>query len=488
MLRVRALIILAASFALLVAAWAQGVTALAIGSPAAGFVIPIGSTASFTNVQFGACNSLTWGYQLDGGPNQNQFTFAGGCGTGTGPDVTIGPFATAATLRVFLTDNHCSFTYYSDGTPVDHVIVSGTNPYSLRFADSGGFCEHTTTTLNTFDGFNFHVDLAISDVTIAASGTGVAATEGQAFTGQVATFTDADTNATVADYSASVSWGDGATSIGTIAGGSGSFTVTGSHTYLEEGSKPVAVTITDIDNASNSATTNSTASIADAALTARPACLATFSPSYSGATATFTDAASPSGTLSDFSASINWGDGSTSAGTVTGSNGGPYAVSGSHTYATTGSFTITTTITDVGGSTATTSCKTLGFSFAPGGGSFVIGGQKSAVGTSVTFWGAQWAKDNSVNSAGVPRSFKGFAENPVTPACGVAWSGDPGNSTPPPSGSLPAFMGVIVTNSPSKTGSTISGTVVHIVIVQTNPGYAPDPGHEGTGTVVATVC
>jgi hypothetical protein len=83
------------------------------------------------------------------------------------------------TLRVFMTDNHCVFTYYSDGTPIDHVIVSGSNPYSLRFADSGGFCENKTNTLNTFNGFNFHVDLGISDRAITAGGTNISASEGK---------------------------------------------------------------------------------------------------------------------------------------------------------------------------------------------------------------------------------------------------------------------------------------------------------------------
>jgi hypothetical protein len=70
----------------------------------------------------------------------------------------------------------------------------------------------------------------------------------------------------------------------------------------------------------------------------------------------------------------------------------------------------------------------------------------------------------------------------------VAWSANPGNSTPPPSGPLPTFMAVIVTDTPAKAGSTISGHVIHIVVIRTNPGYAPNPGHEGTGTVVAVVC
>ena len=49
-------------------------------------------------------------------------------------------------------------------------------------------------------------------------------------------------------------------------------------------------------------------------------------------------------------------------------------------------------------------------------------------------------------------------------------------------------MAVTVSGSSSKSGSTISGNTVHVVIVKTNSGYAPNPGHAGTGTVVATIC
>jgi hypothetical protein len=30
--------------------------------------------------------------------------------------------------------------------------------------------------------------------------------------------------------------------------------------------------------------------------------------------------------------------------------------------------------------------------------------------------------------------------------------------------------------------------VVHVVVVRTDAGYAGDPGHPGTGTVVGVVC
>jgi len=49
-------------------------------------------------------------------------------------------------------------------------------------------------------------------------------------------------------------------------------------------------------------------------------------------------------------------------------------------------------------------------------------------------------------------------------------------------------MGVLVSPSASKSGPTISGGVLRIVVVRTDPGYGPDPGSAGTGTVVATFC
>ncbi len=403
---------------------------------------------------------------------------------------------TIAISNVAVSGSVCgSATYQSGDTNANGVLDPGETwvfTCAHTFTSPGTFTDNATATGTNADRESASAGVLVtpSEQPITAAGVSISATEGNAFTGAVATFTDPDANATAAEYSATIDWADGGSSVGTISPTSGgNFSVSGNHTYAEEGTYHVAVTITDTDNPSNSAIAKSTANVGDAALKASPACSSTSLLFYNGPTATFTDAASPFGTLSDFSATINWGDGTpVTGGTVTGPNGGPYAVSGSHTYATTGNFTITTTVKDVGGSMATTSCSTLGFSFAPGGGSFVIGDQNAVIGHSVTFWGAQWAKLNSLSGGKAPSSFKGFAEDPKNPACSLDWSADPGNSTPPPPGPLPAFMGVIVTSSTSKFGSTISGNTVHIVIVQTNPGYAPNPGHAGTGTVVAVVC
>jgi len=122
------------------------------------------------------------------------------------------------------------------------------------------------------------------------------------------------------------------------------------------------------------------------------------------------------------------------------------------------------------------------------GGSFVIGDGSAAVGQKVSFWGAQWWKANILSGGAAPASFKGFENMPATPPpCGGTWSTDPGNSSGPPS-SIPSYMAVIVSSAVTKHGSMISGNTQELVVVKTNPGYAPNPGHAGTGTVVAVIC
>jgi hypothetical protein len=323
----------------------------------------------------------------------------------------------------------------------------------------------------------------------ATGGISVTGTESAAVSGTLASFTDPDPAARAAEYAASVSWGDGTSTAGTISGPTGGpFTVTGSHAYGDEGSYPITVTITDTGNTANSATVNDTAAIGDASLSASGISpLPVSGQSFSGPVADFTDADTATSSPADFTATIDWGDGTTAtAGTVTGS-GGSYQVSGSHSYTGTGDYTVAVHITDDGGSTADAQTKVLIYAVAQGG-SFVIGDGNAAAGNAVTFWGAQWHKLNTLTGGPAPASFKGFEDQPAQAACGQAWTTDPGNSTPPPSGSLPAYMAVIVSSSITKSGSAISGNTPGMVVVKTNGGYAPDPGHPGTGTVIAKIC
>jgi hypothetical protein len=191
-----------------------------------------------------------------------------------------------------------------------------------------------------------------------AAGLGVAAVdfstpEGTAFNGQVATFSDADTSKTAADFVATIAWGDGTTSAGTVTGGSGSFTVDGQHTYADEGSFAFTVMVTEIGGGRPTASGMATATVSEAdVLAGTPMSFNALSGiPFSGPVATFTDA-NTANVASDFIATIDWGDGQTSAGTITGT-GGSYTVSGTHTYATPGTYAVLVTLADDAPGTAT---------------------------------------------------------------------------------------------------------------------------------------
>jgi hypothetical protein len=189
---------------------------------------------------------------------------------------------------------------------------------------------------------------------ITATPVDFSATEGTSFNGAVATFEDDNAAATPADFTASIDWGDGTSpTAGAIGSSSAAFVVTGQHTYADEGSFTVTVTISDVSPGTGTATATDTATVTEAdALSGSPV---TFSAAagtpFTGTVANFTDTLATN-VPGDFTATINWGDATTSAGTVTG-GGGSFAVSGTHTYAGTGTFSVTVTLTDDAPGTAT---------------------------------------------------------------------------------------------------------------------------------------
>src|SRR5207302_583069 len=131
--------------------------------------------------------------------------------------------------------------------------------------------------------------LSVTDAALTASGKTLTATEGAAIpmTTVVAHFTDADPHGTASNYSATVDWKDGSTSNGTVvANGSGGFDVQAGHTYVEEGSYPIHVSIADLDGTTASA--DGSLSVADATLTASTKTVAsTEGASFSGVVARF---------------------------------------------------------------------------------------------------------------------------------------------------------------------------------------------------------
>jgi uncharacterized repeat protein (TIGR01451 family) len=176
--------------------------------------------------------------------------------------------------------------------------------------------------------------------------------EGAAFSGPVATLVDANSNATIDDFSATIQWGDGTSSVGTVMpNANGGFDVAGGHTYAQAGTQQVTVSVNDTGGASRTLT--SQVNVEDAALSAFS--VATI-PSVEGAglnalVAKFNDA-NPGGRAADFTAAIDWGDGATSPGTITADPGGGFDVTASHTYHQEGAYMPFVTVLDRGGSTA----------------------------------------------------------------------------------------------------------------------------------------
>jgi len=78
---------------------------------------------------------------------------------------------------------------------------------------------------------------------------------------QVATFADQDGTAQAGDFAATISWGDGTTSLGVVRrtaivlGGASTFTISGDHTYLAAPTTPTSATIVDRRNSFTAAAT-----------------------------------------------------------------------------------------------------------------------------------------------------------------------------------------------------------------------------------------
>jgi hypothetical protein len=163
-------------------------------------------------------------------------------------------------------------------------------------------------------------------------------------------FTTAVANASCgvnANQPITINWGDGNSSTGTTDSDGG--VLIGTHTYAEEGTYTGGVTWTTGD--CGPGMTSFVIKVVDAPLSATPISFtATKGTAFAGAVSRFTDA-DPGGTVSDYSATINWGDGSMSSGSV-GSVTGGFQVSGTHTYTSVGTYSTTVSIADSGGASA----------------------------------------------------------------------------------------------------------------------------------------
>jgi streptogramin lyase len=280
--------------------------------------------------------------------------------------VTIASFTSASVNAQ--TANFTATIDWGDGSSPSAGTITATAPGRFNvsatktYSAAGNY--QAQVTIRDLGGTSATANSAVA-VTLASSDGTINAVEGQLFSGQVASFSDLQTTGAAAQYSATISWADGTTSTGVIRSGGGTtFTVSGSHTYAEEGVDPVTVTVTAPNNRTFSASAQ--AVVADAPLHASAAAIQpTAGVLFSGVVATFTDD-DPMGAVADYQATIVWGDGHTSAGTIAAPAGaGYFTVTGSNTYTAPGSYTLQVTIMDVGGSAVTTAPSTVSVGGVP---------------------------------------------------------------------------------------------------------------------------
>jgi hypothetical protein len=190
---------------------------------------------------------------------------------------------------------------YDEPTPTinwgDGLMTPGT------VTDIGISGSHAYTTAGTYNGsVTYHNDCEpgvhtvafqakVADAALTASGVPVNASAGTAVTATVATFSDADPAGVVSDYTASINWGDGASSAGTVTALGTGFAVAGTHTYAHGGTYQIAVTISDVGGATVVAISSADVAVpvgsgvlGAKSATAGPATLATLPPPVLGKT------------------------------------------------------------------------------------------------------------------------------------------------------------------------------------------------------------
>ncbi len=186
-------------------------------------------------------------------------------------------------------------SFWTETTPANIWSDTGVQDGSLsdqcdcRSNENNADAIEWTWALQMGQSTKFSFDTTILD-TVPAGGLSIAGTAGASLNATVATISDPNTSATASAYSATISWGDGSSSAGTVAGGNGTFTVSGSHPYAAPGTYPVGVTINSLaDNLGSSTVTDS------ATITATPTSVLTGAPSVTATSAGFSGSANPDG-------------------------------------------------------------------------------------------------------------------------------------------------------------------------------------------------
>jgi large repetitive protein len=329
----------------------------------------------------GTLQSQSGPVQVNSAPLQNSYTPTTINATIGVPltNITIGQFIDTNPLAV--AGNYAVSVNWGGGQFSSGTVV----PYKTSTQLGGTGVEFTVEASHTYtSGGSFTVAALISEIggaqltettPITVTGSSlqqitaapISAVVGVPFTGTVASFNDPNPSDTANEFSASINWGDGDSTAGTVESvGSGAFIVTAvdpvsgkGYAYPAVGTYNVTISVAGPNGIKFTAFT--TATVSDAAITAAgmtlglaPNLIYTYPP-FSGPVATFTDG-NPNATLSEFTATINWSDGTESPGTITLSPTvpGEFVVSGTHQYAPSSTpYQAIITIDSTGGATAT---------------------------------------------------------------------------------------------------------------------------------------
>jgi hypothetical protein len=227
-------------------------------------------------------------------------------------------------------DNSGSVTVTRTGVPAGNVFPVGRTTITYTAVDAAGNRTTVTQTVSVL--------YSALSVTPPSNQTGSE--------GTMAVFNLGSFSGGGSPWNVTVNWGDGQTS--TLATQPGAMTA--AHTYLNDRTTPYTVTYTVTDGSGQSISGAFTIAIANLPPTVKintpgPGSNLAWKTSYAFK-ATFTDP----GAADTHTCTINWGDGTSSTGTVSESGG---TCLSSHAYSATGNYTITVTLRDNAGAAAT---------------------------------------------------------------------------------------------------------------------------------------
>ena len=272
---------------------------------------------------------------------------------------------TASTLSATFRDPGGSGPYtaevsWGDGTTTSAIVSfengSGTIVATHSYADEGSFPVIVSVIDQNGTTGSAQATVSVSNAPPAVTlPNTINAEEGTAVT-VTAIFTDLGVEDT---HTATIDWGDGTTSSGTVSVDAGISTASGTYTYQDDGDFVVTVTVTD--NADDSGTDTTAAVIRN---TAADLGLSTITDAAEGSAVTVAVNFADDGLADTHTATIDWGDGTRKSGVVTEVNG-TGSVTATHVYADDGTYEVTAVVTDDGGATSSVTLATTITNAAP---------------------------------------------------------------------------------------------------------------------------